>query len=298
MRITLTLALAAVFTAPALALQDASGMTAEPVVETPTAVMAMLGDVESHLYQPAKHGLRSLSFELKVEDPLMGLGHIATATASWSVEAGSDVSVVVHDFEIPAAVAAMAGVDESQLVQMKEAIRSGLPAQVSMQMEGIFDNILNTSVTSMRKDYLGSMAGASEDGLVKLKLEKRPGANASVAEQTLYIDDEAVIRRVQTLQDMGMGPKPMTVDMNWVPVDGQAGDLILKSRSAKVQVPSPFGGEMEHTIEESFGYIEVEGITIMNSVTSSSFMGPPQVLTLEKLVVNGKAVAADAPAEG
>lgn len=277
---------------------------AQDAAETPApagtdpAVRAFMQDIQARLYMPEDAGLQSLEFDVDFEQPMMG--KVATAHTNWSTAGGTAVDVQMLDFDVPAQLAAMYGGDAEG---MKQSMVQNMPAALTVQAEQLVTNVLNRYVSDMVEDYDLSLDGASDDGLVVVGLVKKPESRAEFAKASLFVDDESVVRRIETTSEAMGQTIPITIHFHWKPASGQASGLVVDYQELIVTFNMGMG-DMEQKQTITYGYRSVRDMVILETITTKMAampgMGGDQVSEqrLRNLVVNGQMVsppAAPAP---
>ncbi len=261
----LSLALLPLQDAPAAA--PAQAEPAAPVLPTETSesVRQFLLDAEALLYDPQAAGLSSLEFDVPLDHPQAG--HLGSAHVTWSTTAGVAVSVTtVEGSPVPASDA------------------QGIGQMMGSQMVGA---MLNKPITPMLDGGIAFMNGI-EDGLVKVGFRNEQAAAQGVKEQALYFDDDGLLQRMLTVQEMQGMSLRINQSFVWRPVAEGRDVRIAASQHSDTTAETPMG-PVKMPGDTTFTYINVGEIVLLGTISIKQ--GPmTQTITAANLKVNGQPV--------
>lgn len=267
--------LAAALCSPTLVVaQDApvtGGESAAPA-ETDAKTRAFLEEAAAEMYQPARHGLESLSFDLGVPGPTGAT--IATLHCSWSKDGGIEVSKELDLSSIPEA--------QRPLVEQQTA---ALDQQGHEYMTLQLNNVLANNL----KDKVATLRGV-EGGLIAVQWEPKPGSQLPPIEETYFFDDD--YRWVRTEGSISMQGQSLetTETLTWSPIAGT--DEVAQTKMSN-EMEFPFG-TLTQTLDleraDMHGFHLVESLKITMSMPPGQ---PPQTMTFDNIVVNGKPYPGD-----
>lgn len=255
-------------------IQDAANETADNV-------RAYLNEIESNLYEPQDHGLETLEFDLPFNDPMAG-GSIGMAHVSWVKGSDPTIEVSVTGENLPPELKAM------------------LPAQLRAQTEEMVKQLTGNALGDLLEDNVGSLAGTEEDYVVVALTPKSDDGSGMNIKKLLVDDDSLVARAVASMPNPmpgGGGELPVNIDFAWKDL-GDAG-YVLDQQTVAIKINMPPMGEIEQKTTISFSYAQVDDMHLLTRINTemSTPMGPQSMeQVIENLVVNGRPVGGDAPA--
>lgn len=250
------------------ATQDAAPTDGAAPTETSAKVREFLTSAQSHLYDPQAAGLKSLAFDVDIENPM--LGDLGTVHVTWeSGKPAETVFTAKPDMTLPAGVT--------------PALIEG---QAKSQSQQLLGGMLNRTIGSLLDEGTASMVGV-QDGMVGVKHDHPVMASQGVKSQMYFFDDEGQLKKSTTeMEQQGMTIK-MVQTYNWKPATEGTDLLIVDTQAVEMDF-----GIMKQSGSAAFTYAQVGPIVLPVKVTSSTNgpMGGEQVLAARNLVVNGEPV--------
>jgi len=275
---SLTLALVCSSLLPAQ-VSDPGEQVAQQPATTPVEVTDYMTTVTGRFYDPRADGLRSLSFTLPLEDPMMG--RTANVRIQWQTGAEPTVDVELLDIELPPMLA--------QMGMTLEQVRTTLGPQSELAGRDFLHKILGNMLGDLANDRVGSIVGV-EEGQVVVRFGASSSTDDPVKEHLLHIDDDAVLRKHVMVVDSPMGEQRVENALGWQPARG--GEQLL-AKSATMTVGTPMGPMEFQTV--SYTYRQVGALLLLTDLTTEMKIPAPQkiVQSVRDLVVNGEAVKLD-----
>ena len=248
-------------------LQDA------PVAENDPKAVTLLQEFDARLYDPVDEGLKTLSFDMDMPNPMMG-GSVGVLSVNWSKDGGAEAS-----FELSEQMAAM--IPENMRAQMDEQMQ----AQMGDAGTQIARVQTNRVIEEVLEDMFVTLDGA-EEGLIKVTCKPKDGDGSG---RTLFFDEEGSLSQ---MQEKAKGPMGQEVDqrstMTWRAVSDDSDKLLLAGTEESAQ-------GMSNT--SNFTYEEMGGFHFVTKITTAA-MGQEMAITFSNFVVNGERMGAAPAAEG